>query len=98
MRKIIRAVFLYLLITSLIWIFAISYSNSYNRIHFEKINPASVIINGSEVKITVLHEDFNINFEFAEPESRFYYILYSVSPDSLRFAESLLIEAVGSLF
>ncbi len=77
--------------------FAVSYSNSYNRINYEKISPAGIVINGGEVTLSVLHDDVTIDFSFAEPESRFYYALYFLSPDSLHYAEGMLIKAVRSV-
>lgn len=94
MKKVIRIVFLYILATSLLYMFAVSYSNTYNRINNEKIAPAGIVINGGEVTVSVLHDKITIDFGFAEPESRFYYVLYFLSPDSLRNAERILIEAV----
>lgn len=97
-RVILKAVFMYILVTSLLWIFLVSYSNSYNRINAKKISPASITINNNELTINILHDEFKANFDFILPDSKFYYILYFISSDSMRFAENLLIKGISFVF
>lgn len=94
MKKALRIIFLYILTTSLLYMFAVSYSNSYNRINAEKISPAGIIINDGKATVNVLHDEFTVDFRFLKPESKFYYILYFISSDGFRLAEGILIHAV----
>ncbi len=94
MKKALRIIFLYILTTSLLYMFALCYSNSYNRINAEKIIPAEIVINNGTATVSVLHDEFTVNFRFLEPESRFYYVLYFISPESFRLAEGILIHTV----
>lgn len=77
--------------------FALSYSNSYNRLNYEKISPAGIIINKGEVTVSVLHDEVTFDFGFTNPESKFYYLLYFFSSDSMHIPEKILIEIIGSL-
>ena len=97
MKKVLKAIFLYFLATSFLYMFAVSYSNSYNRINSKKISPAVIVINGGNATVNILHDEFTVDFRFLEPESRFYYFLYFLSPDSFHSAERILIESIGRI-
>ena len=98
MKKALRIIFLYILTTSLLYMFAVSYSNTYNRLNYKKISPAGIVINDGKATVSILHDEFTVNFEFLESESRFYYVLYFLSPDSFHLAEKILIKAVERIF
>jgi len=97
MKKVIRLLFLYILGTSLLWMFSVAYSNSYNRLNYEKIAPAGIVINDGKVTVSVLHDEVTVDFGFLSSDSRFYYVLRFLSPDSVYLAEKVLIKAVGSI-
>lgn len=78
--------------------FAVSYSNTYNRLNYEKISPAGIVINDGKATVNVLHDEFTVDFRFLNSESKFYYVLYFLSPDSFHFPEKILIKAVGRIF
>lgn len=82
----VKAVFLYLLLTTGLWIFLNSYAVSYNRLTSEKISPAAVCISEGEADISVLGHSVTLNTSLLSDSSRAYYILYSLSPDELRAA------------
>lgn len=97
MKKVLKAIFLYFLVTSFLYMFAVSYSNSYNRINSKKISPAVIVINDGKATVNILHDEFTVDFRFLEPESRFYYFLYFLSPDIFHSAERILIESIGRI-
>ena len=96
-RKISGTVFLYLLTTSLLWAFLVSYSNSYNRMNEEQITPANINISKNEITVNILHSEFTTDTELFSPESNLYYFSYLLSSDSLRISQAMLIKAVESL-
>lgn len=89
-KAVVRAIFLYLLLTTGIYMFITSYSNSHNRLTTEKISPASMTFNGAKAKVNVLESSFTVDMELFMPESRFYYVTYLISPDEVRLMTVLM--------
>lgn len=90
-RTAVRVIFLYLLLTAALWAFLYSCSNSYNHISYEKISPAGVVMNGENVKFSVLEHEIRFSLDDISPQNRLYFPLYVFSPDELRI--SVLIQA-----
>lgn len=96
-KTLVAAGFIYLLLTTGLWMFLTSYSNSHNRLSAEKVSPMSLDINGDKARLTVLKFDFSFSVSGIMPESRLYYVMYMTSPDELRLifdAFSLINDAL----
>jgi hypothetical protein len=85
-----RLIFLYILFSVGLWMFMTSYSESYNRLESDKIEPANVTVCGNNVELTLLREEFNISVDSLMPESKLYYFLYMAAPDEMRFIFAVL--------
>ncbi|MDE6833675.1 MAG: hypothetical protein K2J39_05445 [Ruminococcus sp.] len=83
-RKAVRKIFIYLLLTAGVYMFLESSSNSYNRMSENKITPASIVINGKKASVSVLDNEVSFSTEIFSPESSFYYMTYLLSPDDLK--------------
>lgn len=86
----VRAVILYLVLTTGIYMFITSYSNSHNRLTLEKTEPAGITLNGSTAKMQILEESFSINVEALMPESKLYSFVYLFVPDEVRILTFLV--------
>ena len=95
-RTCVKAVFLYLLMTTGSWIFLNSYAVSYNKLTSEKIAPAAVYMNADEADISVIGHSVSVCTSLLSKSSRLYYVLYSLSPDELR-AITLFSDRYGLL-
>lgn len=93
-RTCVKAVFLYLLMTTGLWIFLNSYAVSYNKLTSEKITPAAIYVNTGETNISVIGHSVSVCTSLLSKSSRLYYILYSLSPDELR-AVTLISDRFG---
>lgn len=89
-KAVVRVIFIYLLLTTGIWMFLMSYSNSYNRLSTEKISPASLNLNEETAEMKILEHTFTMDITKILPESKLYYILYLLAPDELRFMSVLI--------
>lgn len=89
LKVFLKLIFAYVLLTTGIWMFLESYSNSYNRFTTEKIQPANININNNVAEIEILDTDYNISIENILPESKMYYFLYLMSPDELRLLTAI---------
>ena len=83
-RVLFRTVFSYILITTGIYMFLLSYSNSYNRLTTEKIAPASLNITGSGAELKIIGHKLTFGIDKLMPDSKIYYVLYILTPDELR--------------
>lgn len=88
-KTVVRLIFIYLLLTTGIWMFFMSYSNSYNRLSTEKISPASLNLNEQTAEMKILEYTFTIDITKIQPESKLYYVLYLLAPDELKFSAAL---------
>jgi len=86
----VRVIILYLILTTGLWMFLMSYSNSYNKLTTEKISPASIVVNKEKVEMTILEKKYEFDIDGIMPESKLYYGLYLAAPDELRLAELLI--------
>lgn len=89
-KSAVRAGFSYLLLTTGLWMFIMSYSNSYNRLSSEKIAPASITLTESSAEMTVLKRSFSMDLSGFLPESKLYCGLYILAPDEMRILSSLI--------
>ncbi|MBQ8296429.1 MAG: hypothetical protein IJX77_01445 [Ruminococcus sp.] len=89
-RTVIKLIFFYTLLTTGLWMFLMSYANSYNRLTTEKISPASLNLSAETAEMTILENTFHLNIEKFLPESKLYYLLYLVSPDEIRLSSGLI--------
>lgn len=92
-KSAVRAGFAYLLLTTGLWMFIMSYSNSYNRLSAEKIAPASITLTEGSAEMSVLEHSFLLDLSGFLPESKLYCGLYILAPDELRS-----ISALAALF
>ena len=90
-RTAVRVIFIYLLLTTALWAFLYSCSNSYNHISDEKISPVGVVINGETAKLSLLEHEIKFRLDDISPQNEIYFPLYMFSPDELRMA--VLIQA-----
>ncbi|MBE6862277.1 MAG: hypothetical protein E7497_05200 [Ruminococcus sp.] len=88
-KTFVRAVFVYLLLTTGLWMFLNSYSNSYNRLSVEKLSPASLIISEDKAQLKILNQEFTFGTDALLPESKLYYVLYVISPDEVHFVSDI---------
>lgn len=89
-RTAVRAILVYLTLTTGSWMFINSYTNSYNRLTGENIAPASLDLKGSKASVTVIDHRTEIDLAGIYPESRLYYAAYVFSPDEVRFVSHLI--------
>lgn len=92
-KAVVRAVILYFVLTTGIYMFITSYSNSHNRLTLEKTEPAGITLKGSTAQMQILEEEFSINIEAIMPESKLYSSGYMLMPDEVRILTFLV--AVG---
>lgn len=92
-KAVVRAVILYFVLTTGIYMFITSYSNSHNRLTLEKTEPAGITLKGSTAQMQILEEEFSINIEAIMPESKLYSSGYMLVPDEVRILTFLV--AVG---
>lgn len=83
-KPVVMLIFSYLLLTTGLWMFLTVYSNSYNKISPEHISPVSVTISGETVDLNVIGFGLESSIEGLMPDSKLYFIMYTVSPDELR--------------
>lgn len=91
-KTVVRIFFAYLILTTGLWMFFLSYSNSYNKLSIEKISPASITLTENQAEMKILKSSFIFNIEDLLPESKLYYVIYMFSPDEVR-----LITFLGSM-
>ncbi len=88
-KTLVKAGFVYLLLTTGLWMFLTSYSNSYNRLSVEKLSPASLILSEDKAQLKILSHEVTFGTESLMPESKLYYVLYVISPDEVRFISDI---------
>lgn len=88
-KNAVKAVFIYILLTAGLWIFNMSYSNSYNKLTTEKISPASLNLNDETAEMSILKRTFTFDIAGIMPESKLYYVLYLLAPDEMRLTVKL---------
>lgn len=89
-KSAVRAGFTYLLLTAGLWMFIMSYSNSYNRLSAEKITPASITLTEGSAEMSVLDRSFLLDLSGFLPESKLYSALYLLVPDEVKMIASLI--------
>lgn len=87
----VTAIFAYLLLTTGLWMFIMSYSNSYNKLSTEKITPASITLTEGSAEMSVLEHSFLLDLACFLPESKLYCGLYIIAPDEFRAGSSLVM-------
>lgn len=89
-KSVIKASFIYLLLTTGLWMFILSYSNSHNKLSSEKIASVSITLNESYAEMSLLENRYCLNLSGFVPDSKIYHILYICSSDEVRFLSSLI--------
>lgn len=89
-KTVVKAVFMYVLLTTGLWMFIMSYSNSYNKLTTEKISPASLNLNGETAEMSILRHTFSFDIAGIMPRSKLYYVLYMTAPDEMRLTVRLM--------
>lgn len=89
-KSAVRAAFAYLLLTTGLWMFINSYSNSYNKLTAEKIAPASITVSEASAEMTVLENSVLLDLSLFMPESKLYCGLYILAADELRMLTALI--------
>lgn len=83
-KKAVRAMIIYIVLTVGVQMFMYAYVNSYNRMTDKKIEMASLIVNEENAELQILNKSYVISLNEISAESRLYYFMYLVSPDELR--------------
>lgn len=89
-KSAVRAGFAYLLLTTGLWMFIMSYSNSYNRLSTEKITPASITLTEDSAEMSVLEYSVWLDLSVFLPDSKLYGALYMLSPDEIKIISPLI--------
>ncbi len=89
-KSAVKAGFVYILLTTGLWMFIMSYSNSYNKLSAEKITPASITLTESIAEMTVLENSLTLDLSGFLPKSKLYSVLYLIVPDEVKMIASLI--------
>lgn len=84
------AVFLYLLITSGIWAFLVSYTNSYNKLSTQRLLPASAVIKSEQLYLSAADKTVTIDISAFKEKNKFYYQCYLLEPDEIKLTSLIL--------
>lgn len=85
-KAVLRAVFIYLLLSLGSWMFVNSYANSRSRISGRSIVPAQLVIEDGTASVEVLGHGAEFRLSYISPDSRLYCGAYLLSPDEIRLA------------
>lgn len=80
----VRFILMYVVLTAGLWMFMLSYTNSYNKLTTEKISPAALVLKSETAEMTILEKKYSFSIVSIMPESRLYYILYLSAPEEVR--------------
>lgn len=86
----VKIIFLYLLLTTGLWMFLLAYSNSYNKLTTEKISPASLDLSEKRAEMRILDYSCTLDISKLHPESKLYFVLYLTVPDEVRLMSVLI--------
>lgn len=83
----VSIVLLYVILTSGLRMFLISYANSYNKLSEDPIVPAKLTVSSTITKLDILEQ--SINIKNIKSDSKLYFVAYLLTPDELRAAAVL---------
>lgn len=83
----VSIVLLYVILTSGLRMFLISYANSYNKLNEDPIVPAKLTVSSTITKLDILEQ--SINIKNIKSDSKLYFVAYLLTPDELRAAAVL---------
>lgn len=95
-KALVKAIFLYLLLTTGVWTFLLAYTNSRNRYTSEKTSPAAIVLTEDTAKVSLLEHTVTLETGIFLPESRIYFTGYMLAPDEARLG-ALLISLADKL-
>ena len=83
---VLRAVFMYLLLSGGSWMFIYSYANSCNHMRGEYMVPAQMVVEDERATVDILGHSAKFSISDIAPHSKLYCGAYLLSPDDLRLA------------
>lgn len=85
-KTVLRAVFMYLLLSGGSWMFIYSYANSCNHMRGEYMVPAQMVVEDERATVDILGHSAEFSISDIAPHSKLYCGVYLLSPDDLRLA------------
>lgn len=85
-KTVLRAVFVYLLLSGGSWMFIYSYANSCNHMRGEYMVPAQMVVEDERATVDILGHSAEFSISDIAPHSKLYCGAYLLSPDDLRLA------------
>ncbi|MBQ6170198.1 hypothetical protein [Ruminococcus flavefaciens] len=85
-KTVLRAVFMYLLLSGGSWMFIYSYANSCNHMRGEYMVPAQMVVEDERATVDILGHSAEFSISDIAPHSKLYCGAYLLSPDDLRLA------------
>lgn len=85
-KTVLRAVFMYLLLSGGSWMFIYSYANSCNHMRGEYMIPAQMVVEDERATVDILGHSAEFSISDIAPHSKLYCGAYLLSPDDLRLA------------
>lgn len=85
-KTVLRAVFMYLLLSGGSWMFIYSYANSCNHMRGEYMVPAQMVVDDERATVDILGHSAEFSISDIAPHSKLYCGAYLLSPDDLRLA------------
>ena len=85
-KTVLRAVFMYLLLSGGSWMFIYSYANSCNHMRGEYMVPAQMAVEDERATVDILGHSAEFSISDIAPHSKLYCGAYLLSPDEVRLA------------
>ena len=85
-KTVLRAVFMYLLLSGGSWMFIYSYANSCNHMRGEYMVPAQMVVEAERATVDILGHSAEFSISDIAPHSKLYCGAYLLSPDDFRLA------------
>ena len=85
-KTVLRAAFMYLLLSGGSWMFIYSYANSCNHMRGEYMVPAQMVVDDERATVDILGHSAEFSISDIAPHSKLYCGAYLLSPDDLRLA------------
>ena len=85
-KTVLRAAFMYLLLSGGSWMFIYSYANSCNHMRGEYMVPAQMAVEDERATVDILGHSAEFSISDIAPHSKLYCGAYLLSPDDLRLA------------
>ena len=85
-KTVLRAVFMYLLLSGGSWMFIYSYANSCNHMRGEYMVPAQMVVEDERATVDILGHSAEFSISDIAPHSKLYCGASLLSPDDFRLA------------